>query len=52
MLHIIIAELMAGAETMEGKTADSRHDGAVRVLQALKSYGKYFQHSNWKAATG
>jgi hypothetical protein len=50
MLHIIIADLMAGAETMEGKTAHSRHDGAVRVLQALKAYGKYFQHPNWKAA--
>lgn len=50
MLHLVIAELMAGAEAMEGKTAGSRHDGAVRVLQALKSYGKYFQHPGWKVA--
>lgn len=50
MLHLVIAELMAGAEAMAGKTADSRHDGAVRVLQALKSYGKYFQHPGWKVA--
>lgn len=50
MLHLVIAELMAGADAMEGKTTDSRHDGAVRVLQALKSYGQYFQHPDWKAA--
>ncbi|WP_265944857.1 hypothetical protein [Dechloromonas sp. A34] len=50
MLHFVIAELMAGADAMDGKMADSRHDGAVRVLQALRSYGKYFQHPDWKAA--
>ena len=52
MLHLVIAELMAGAEIMEGKTAAARHDGAVRVRQALESYGKYFQHPNWKTARG
>ncbi len=50
MLHIVIGDLMAGAEIMEGKTAGKRHDGAVRVMQALKSYGRYFQHPNWKVA--
>ena len=50
MLHLIIGELMAGAEIMEGKTAAKRHDGAVRVRHALESYGKYFQHPNWKVA--
>uniref|UniRef100_Q47H90 DnrO protein n=1 Tax=Dechloromonas aromatica (strain RCB) TaxID=159087 RepID=Q47H90_DECAR len=52
MLHLIIAELMAGAEIMEGKSVQARHDGAVRVLEALKSYGKYFQHPGWKIAKG
>lgn len=52
MLHLVIAELMAGAEIMEGKSAQARHDGAVRVLEALKSYGKYFQHPGWKVAKG
>jgi hypothetical protein len=50
MLHLVIGELMAGAEIMEGKTAATRHDGAVRVRHALESYGKYFQHPNWKVA--
>lgn len=52
MLHIVIADLMGGAEAMNGKTDSSRHDGAVRVLQALQSYGKYFQHPGWKVAKG
>lgn len=50
MLHLVIADLLTGAETMEGKTANPRHDGAVRVLEALKAYGQYFQHPGWKAA--
>jgi len=52
MLHVVIADLMAGAENMAGKGAHSRHDGAVQVLEALKSYGRYFQHTGWKAAKG
>lgn len=52
MLHLVIGELMAGAEAMAGKTAAPRHEGAVRVMQALKSYGKYFQHPHWKLAKG
>ena len=50
MLHLVIGELMTGAEIMEGKTAATRHDGAMRVRHALESYGKYFQHPNWKVA--
>lgn len=52
MLHLVIADLMAGADAMEGKTSHPRHDGAVRVLEALKAYGKYFQHPGWKVAKG
>lgn len=52
MLHLVIAELMAGAEIMEGKTAVARHAGAVRVRQALQSYGTYFEHPNWTVARG
>lgn len=52
MLHLVIGELIAGTEIMEGKTAAARHDGAVRVRQALQSYGKYFQHPDWKVARG
>lgn len=50
MLHVIIANLLAAAETMAGNTAHSRHDGAVQALEALHDYGQYFQHPAWKAA--
>lgn len=49
MLHLVLADLVAGAEVMEGKTASPRHDGAVGVLQALNAYGRYFQHPGWQA---
>jgi len=52
MLHLVIADLLGGAEIMEGKQASSRHDGAVQVMQALQAYGKYFQHAGWKLARG
>lgn len=52
MLHLVIADLMAGAGIMEGKTRQPRHDGALKVLGALQSYGKYFQHAGWKTAHG
>ena len=52
MLHLIIADLMAGTEVMAGKTAKDRHDGVVQVLRALKAYGQYFQHPGWSVAKG
>lgn len=50
MLHLVIADLLAGAESMDGKSADLRHGGAVKVIQALQAYGTYFQHPGWKTA--
>lgn len=50
MLHLVIADLAGGAEAMAGKAKLSRHDGAVKVLGALKAYGRYFDHPGWLAA--
>lgn len=48
-LHIVIAELMAGAEAMEGKVeGESRRAGAERVAKALNAYGEHFDHAGWK----
>ena len=42
-LHIIIADLLAGAEQMAGKVKQAkRMDGAVKVIGALDNYSKYF----------
>lgn len=42
-LHIVVADLLAGAEQMAGKAKQAkRMDGAVKVIGALDNYGKYF----------
>lgn len=52
MLHLVLADLLSGAKIMAGKGTQPRHDGAVRILGALKAYGEHFQHPNWKVAKG
>lgn len=48
-LHIVIAELIAGAEAMEGKAQGvTRQAGAERVAKALNAYGEHFDHAGWK----
>ena len=50
-LHIVIAELVAGADAMKGaKDAKSGRAGLVRVDGSLKSYAKYFDHPHWAPA--
>lgn len=42
-LHLIVADLLAGAEQMAGKVKHTkRQDGAVKVIGALSNYAKYF----------
>ncbi len=49
-LHLVIGEMMAGAEAMEGKAkGETRRAGAERVAKALNAYGKHFNHPGWKA---
>jgi hypothetical protein len=48
-LHLIIADLLEGAEVMQGKVkAAKRHDGAVKVVGALQNYGSYFDDPTWQ----
>lgn len=48
-LHKVIAEVMGGAEAMEGKDPHAnRRAGAVRVVKALNAYGKHFDHPGWR----
>jgi hypothetical protein len=48
-LHIVIAELLAGAEAMQGKEPGvARRAGAKRVVKALNAYGEHFEHAGWK----
>ena len=42
-LHIVIADLLVGADQMAGKVKGTpRMDGAVKVIGALEAYGEHF----------
>ena len=48
-LHIVIAELLAGAEAMQGREKGVEpRAGAERVAKALNAYGEHFAHEGWK----
>lgn len=48
-LHLIVADLLAGAEQMAGKTkTENRQRGAVGVIGALEKYGTYFADRDFK----
>ncbi|HEX5804521.1 MAG TPA: hypothetical protein VFY24_16000 [Azospira sp.] len=48
-LHVVVAELLAGAERMAGKAkGGKRQDGAVQVIGALDKYATYFDDPGFK----
>ncbi len=47
-LHLIVADLVAGADAMQGKSTLTPAAGAVRTVRALNAYGRYFNHPGWK----
>lgn len=48
-LHLVIADIMAGVEAMEGKVnGETRREGAERIARALQAYGEHFDHAGWK----
>lgn len=47
MLHVIIADLLAGADIMTGKVAGEPRAGAHTAVTALNNYGQYFDHPGW-----
>jgi len=48
-LHVVLAEVIAGADAMQGKEKKtSLRAGAGKVTAALNTYGKYFDHPGWK----
>lgn len=49
MLHLVLAELIAGTEAMEGKNKElDRRGGAAKVMHALENYDRYFDHPGWR----
>lgn len=50
-LHLVIADILEGAEAMQGKVKNvKRQAGALTVLAALEKYASYFDHPNWQSA--
>jgi hypothetical protein len=48
-LHIVIAELLGGAERMAGKVKGAkRQNGAVQVIGALEKYSAYFDDPGFR----
>jgi hypothetical protein len=49
MLHLVIADIGAGTDTMAGKNAKARPAlGLVQVAQAVNQYGSYFDDPGFK----
>ena len=50
VLHVVIADLLAAADAMNGKTPGTLpRSGFVRALDALDDYAKHFEHPSWVA---
>jgi hypothetical protein len=47
-LHLIVANLVAGADVMQGKYAGEPAAGAHKVVTALNDYAQYFDHPAFK----
>lgn len=48
MLHIVIADLIAGADVMQGRAKGKPMAGAHKAAMALNAYGRHFDHPDWK----
>jgi hypothetical protein len=47
-LHLIVAELVAGADVMQGKAAGAPATGARTVVTALNDYAQHFDHPEFE----
>ena len=48
MLHLVVADLVAGADIMQGKAQGTPAEGAHKVVTGANAYGRYFDHAGWK----
>ena len=48
-LHLIVADLVAGADAMQGKSKLAPAAGAVQTVRALNAYGRHF---GWRSSRG
>jgi hypothetical protein len=44
-LHIVLEQILDGINEMKG--AAQKQQGAIKIVNALDTYGKYFDHAGW-----
>jgi len=47
MLHLLLADIIAGADAMQAKKGSEARKGAEQIAHALENYGAYFDHPGW-----
>lgn len=47
-LHVVLADIIAGADAMAGKDSVEARKGAEKIAEALGNYGTYFSHPGWR----
>lgn len=47
-LHLIIADLLTGADGMQNKSNSDPTNSVHQVIEALNTYGTYFNHPGWR----
>jgi len=48
VLHLILADIIAGADIMQAQQGGEAHQGAVKIVHALENYAGYFDHPGWQ----
>ena len=47
MLHLVLADIIAGADAMMARGGSDARKGAEKIARALDNYGAYFTHPGW-----
>jgi hypothetical protein len=47
-LHLLLADVSAGADAMQARKASAAHQGAEQIAHALENYDAYFDHPGWQ----
>ena len=48
MLHLLLADIIAGADAMVGQDSSEARKGAEKIAHALENYATYFDHPGWR----
>ena len=50
MLHLVLADLIAGADSMAAQEGKAARKGAEKIAETLEKYDAYFNHPGWHGA--